>query len=193
MALTKAQAATILTRLGFRVNTAYRYRQALQNFQRGWNLGRALSVDGLKGPKTDAALLLSAARQAKRLGTASAHFSFLEMRCKCGGVNADCMRVWTPRSVFAALEVSRAKENHPITVTSGCRCPNYNAHVGGAKSSRHMAGDAVDWTGPDKDTTRSWRVWRGIGFGGHSDHSLHTDLRPTSTTSSPMTWLYPGW
>lgn len=193
MALTKAQASTILTRLGFRVNTSTRYLQGLRNFQNGWTLGIALTVDGLLGPKTDAALLLSEKRRASGLGTASAHFSYAEMQCKCGGRFADCQRIWTPRHVFAAMETSRAKVGHSILVTSGCRCPNYNQSIGGASSSRHKAGDAVDWTGPDKDTTRSWRIWRGIGYGGHSDRSLHTDLRPTSTPASPMMWVYPGW
>lgn len=193
MALTTAQAAAFLTRLGFRVNTSARYVQAVKNFQRGWNLGPALSVDGLKGAKTDAALLLSEARRARGLGTASAHFSFAEMGCKCSGRYADCSRVWTPRSVFAAMETSRAKVGGPISITSGCRCPNYNKAVGGAASSQHMPGLAVDWKGPDKDTVRSWRIWRGIGYGARSDRSLHTDLRATSTTTAPMQWVYPGW
>lgn len=191
--MTPNQAATILTRLGFRTNTTARYLQALRNFQRGWNLGRALSVDGVKGPKTDSALLLSESRRAHRLGTASAHFSFVEVQCKCGGRYADCQRVWTPRSVFASLETSRIHVGHYISVTSGCRCPNYNHAVGGARASRHMAGDAIDWTGPDKNVTKSWHLWRGIGYGAHSNHSLHTDLRSTSTVTNPMMWVYPGW
>lgn len=193
MALTQAQASTLLSRLGFRVNTNARYVQAVRNFQKAWNLGSALSVDGQKGPKTDAALLLSESRRAHRLGTASAHFSFSEVVCKCGGRYADCQRIWTPRAVFASLEASRARVAHSISVTSGCRCPNYNASVGGASNSMHKYGLAIDWTGPDKDVTRSWHIWRGIGYGSHSDHSLHTDLRPTSTTTNPMTWIYPGW
>lgn len=193
MVLTKPQASTILTHLGFRVDTGFRYSQALRNFQRGWSLRSALVVDGVKGPKTDAALLLSETRRYKGLGTASANFSFREVQCKCGGRYVDCPRIWTARSVFAALEASRAKVNHPISITSGCRCPNYNEDVGGARASQHKDGLAIDWKGPDKDTVRSWRLWRGIGYGSHSDCSLHTDLRPTSTTASPMTWVYPGW
>lgn len=193
MTLSQAQASTILTRLGFRVNTSSRYSRAVVNFQKAWNLGPFLSIDGKKGPKTDSALLLSEARRAKGLGTASAHFSFTEMRCKCGGRYEDCQRIWSPRSVYASLEASRIKVNHSIYITSGCRCPNYNARVGGASSSQHKVGLAVDWTGPDKDTVRGWHIWRGIGYGGLSDRSLHTDLRPTSTTSSPMTWKYASW
>jgi zinc D-Ala-D-Ala carboxypeptidase len=193
MALTRAQASTLLSRLGFRVNTAGNYTQSVKNFQKGWNLGAALVVDGLIGAHTDAALLLSESRRVHGLGTASAHFSFSEVLCKCGGRYADCQRIWTPRAVFASLEASRVRVGHSIGVTSGCRCPNYNASVGGASDSRHKYGDAIDWSGPDKDITRSWHIWHGIGYGAHSDHSLHTDLRPTSTVTNPMTWIYPGW
>lgn len=192
MALTKAQASVILTRLGFRVNTNGRYAQALRDFQGGWNLGTALKVDGVKGPQTDSALLLSEARRVKGLGTASRNFSFSEVACKCGGRYADCRRIWTPRSVFASLEASRARVGRAISVTSGCRCANHNKAVGGATNSMHLYGLAADWTGPDKDVTRSWRIWRGIGYGGRSDRSLHTDLRPTASVTSPVTWIYSG-
>lgn len=193
MALTKAQASTILTRLGFRVNTPTRYMQALMNFQRGWNLGAALKIDGIKGPSTDSALLLSESRRAHGLGTASAHFSFMEVRCKCGGNYVDCQRIWIRRSVFASLEGSRRRIGRSITITSGCRCPNYNRDVKGSLSSRHKSGDAVDWKGPDKDIVRSWRIWRGVGYGSNSDCALHTDLRPTASVISPTMWVYPGW
>jgi zinc D-Ala-D-Ala carboxypeptidase len=190
MSLTKAQASTILTRLGFRVNTSSRYNQAIKNFQKGWYLGAALVVDGAKGSKTDSALLLSEARRVKGLGTAAEHFSFAEMACKCGGRYTDCQRIWADRSVFASLEASRKKLGRPISITSGCRCPNHNRAVSGASNSMHLYGLAVDWRGPDKDITRSWRLWRGIGYGGRSDVSLHTDLRPTASVLSPTTWIY---
>lgn len=193
MVMTKPQSSTILTRLGFRVNTNARYSEALRNFQRGWNLGPLLANDGVLGPNTDAALRLSELRRSRGLGTASANFSFTEVRCKCSGSFADCDRIWTPRSVFSALEKSRIYVGRSISVTSGCRCPNYNARVGGAPESRHKAGDAIDWRGTDKDVVKMWKVWRGIGYGKQSDCSLHTDLRPTSTVSNPMTWVYPGW
>jgi len=190
MALTKAQASTILSRLGWRVDTAARYSQALKNFQIGWHLGNPLKIDGVLGETTSRALLLSEARRAKGLGTASANFSFSEMACKCGGKYAGCQRIWTRRSVFATLEKSRAKLGKPISITSGCRCIDHNKSVGGATQSQHLYGLAVDWRGPDKDVTRGWKIWHGIGYGGRSDVSLHTDLRSGSSGASPTTWVY---
>jgi uncharacterized protein YcbK (DUF882 family) len=34
--------------------------------------------------------------------------------------------------------------NHPITITSGCRCQQHNHDVGGADGSEHMNGKAAD-------------------------------------------------
>ena len=50
--VTRSQASTMLTALGWRTNTAARLTQAIKDFQRMWNLGAALSVDGIVGPKT---------------------------------------------------------------------------------------------------------------------------------------------
>lgn len=190
MAISKAQASRILFRLGWRVDTTTRYNQALKNFQIGWHLGNPLKADGLLGDMTSKALLLSEARRAQGLGTASANFSFSEVACKCGGRYSDCQRIWLRRSVFATLEKSRRHIGKPISVTSGCRCRNHNNAVGGAKESQHLYGLAIDWRGPDKDVTRGWKIWHGIGYGGRSDLSLHTDLRPGATPLTPTTWIY---
>lgn len=42
------------------------------------------------------------------------------------------------------LDPLRAAWGAPLIVTSGYRCPKLNAAVGGAKSSQHMSGEAVD-------------------------------------------------
>ena len=48
-----------------------------------------------------------------------------------------------------ALEVVRqALGKNPIIITSGYRSPALNAAVGGAKTSQHMAGKAVDFIVP---------------------------------------------
>ena len=43
-----------------------------------------------------------------------------------------------------ALEEVRARLGQPITVTSGYRCPELNAAVGGAATSAHVFGFAAD-------------------------------------------------
>lgn len=44
------------------------------------------------------------------------------------------------------LEQVRSIFDKPIIVTSGYRCPELNAAVGGAKNSAHMTGRAADFT-----------------------------------------------
>jgi zinc D-Ala-D-Ala carboxypeptidase len=200
MALTRTQAATILTNLGWRVNTAARLTQAIKDFQRGWNLGTALTVDGLVGPKTSAALTLSEARRRKGLPTASANFSFTEFRCKCGGKYASCRRTWVLRYHIQRLESYRAKIGRGVSITSGCRCVGHNSAVGGASNSQHLYGVASDIQGVDKDTVKSYRLFAGIGYGGKSDRALHVDSRDLGgnnktggRTYSPTMWVYSAW
>lgn len=74
-------------------------------------------------------------------GQLSENFYRYEFACHCGcgfdAVDAELIRI---------LEDVRAKlGNRPITITSGCRCMAHNEAVGGAKSSVHMTGKAVDF------------------------------------------------
>lgn len=49
---------------------------------------------------------------------------------------------------MAGAERMRAFLGHPVIISSGYRCPELNAAVGGSKSSQHMAGQAIDFTCP---------------------------------------------
>ena len=192
--LSRSQAATILQNLGWRVNTDARYLQAVKDFQTGWNLGAWLTIDGKVGPNTSAALLKSEAR--RRLGqtTCSAHFSFSEFRCKCGGAYSTCRRIWINRNQVHRLEQARAKLGRPIAVISGCRCYYWNQSVGGVSGSQHLKGTATDWIGPDKDTFKSWKLAAGIGYSASTDRVAHSDSRDkagsTNTVSNPAVWRY---
>jgi len=44
------------------------------------------------------------------------------------------------------LEKARNFFQQPITITSGFRCPELNAAVGGSPTSQHTKGEAVDFT-----------------------------------------------
>ena len=200
MAYSRTQAAAILRNLGWRVDTSARLTQAIKDFQRGWNLGPILTVDGLVGPRTSAALALSEARRRKGLPTASAHFSFTEFSCKCGGRYASCRRIWIIRNHIQRLEAYRAKIGRGVSIVSGCRCLGHNRAVGGASNSQHLYGTASDIKGVDKDTVRSYRLFAGIGYGGRSDVALHVDSRDLSgvnttggRTYAPTVWQYSSW
>ena len=198
--LTRSQAAAILSRLGFRVDTTARLTQAIKDFQLGWNLGSYLTIDGLVGPKTSAALVLSEARRRKGLGTASAHFSFSEFACKCGGRYAGCRRIWINRNHVARLEGYRSRMGTSVKIVSGCRCPGHNRAVGGASNSQHMYGTATDIAGPSHQKVAGFRLFAGIGYGGKSGLTKHVDSRDKgghNTTGGsptrPTQWVYSTW
>lgn len=177
-----------LTRLGFRVDTKARYRQAVRNFQRA----KGLPITGICDPVTHKRLI--AARDRNRVGQAdlSAHFSFRDFACKCGGRYGECQRIWIRRRMVVRLEKLRGKVG-PITLVSGCRCKRYNASISGAPSSRHIVGDAVDLP-PKWDASRiiGYRLFTGVGTGGRSGKAMHVDCRPGSVYA-PVRWFYPGW
>jgi hypothetical protein len=188
--LTKAQTSTILKALGWRVDTAARYVQAVKDFQSGWNLGTALVSDGKVGPATSSALLKSQALQKAGKPTASKNFSFKEVQCRCGGKYASCRRVWMTRATFAMMESYRAKSGKPMEVVSGCRCPSHNKAVGGSPTSRHPMGLACD-VQPRYSvaTVKGWKVATHIGYGSVSKKVVHIDLGSGATKTNPRIYV----
>jgi len=184
--LTQAQATTILRALGWRVRNTTEYTRCVKNFQLGWNLGPALTGDGKVGPATSAALLKSENNRRKGLGTASAHFSFTEVQCRCRGKYSTCQRVWTKRKTFVMMEQYRTKSKRAFTVVSGCRCASHNAAVGGSKTSRHLTGLASD-VKPlfSTSTVKSWRVATHIGYSPSLGKVVHIDVGSGATKTSP--------
>lgn len=195
--LTRAEATSMLKAIGFD-NAARAYRTAVRGFQRGWNLGPALKVDGIVGPLTSAALRTSYARHRKGLTTLSANFDYREFRCKCGGAFADCRRIWVLRKHVRRLEVYRGFLGQPVVIISGCRCPGRNRQVGGAASSQHMFGVASDVTGLVTLAERRRRkTFAGLGYKRGSTLVVHVDSRDLgghnphgATPKRPATWRY---
>lgn len=198
--ITRSNAQAILYRLGF--DHSYRnFTSAVKGFQKGWNLGTALTVDGILGPKTSDALLKSEARRKAGRGTMSANFSFVEFRCKCGDDGTpytSCDRIWVLRAHVRRLEAYRAKVNKAIRIISGCRCTSHNRAVGGATKSQHLFGGASDIYGLVSLTTlRSYGIFAGLGYQRATNRVVHVDSRDltgNNTTggrpSNPTTWPY---
>lgn len=61
--------------------------------------------------------------------------------CGCGFDTVDA------ETLFIVQDV-RDKFGRPVRVTSGCRCPEWNRRVGGAKNSKHLLGMAIDFIVP---------------------------------------------
>jgi hypothetical protein len=188
--LTKAQTTTILKALGWRVDTPARYLQGVKDFQGGWNLGTALKVDGLVGPATSSALLKSEALRKAGKPTASAHFSFTEVRCRCNGRFASCRRIWMTRATLQMMESYRTKSKQALTVVSGCRCPSHNKEVGGSPTSRHPMGLACDVQPRfSVATVKGWKVATHIGYGSVSKKVVHIDLGKGATKTNPAIYV----
>ena len=186
-----------LAALGWRVDTTARYGQAVKDFQRGWNLGAALAVDGDPGPKTRAALEVSLTRRAAGLPDFSAHFSAVEFQCNCGDggrtIATDCARIWTPRSTVQMAERYRSIVG-PYTPVRACRCARENRRVGGASRSQHLSGRGLD-VPVYKVTPEQVRAAgigaTGVGYYpyGSRRYVRHIDNRPGGWV---IPWGYPG-
>lgn len=195
---TGAQATSILRNLGFRVSSSNEYAQSLRTFQAGYNLGAWLAIDGQCGPITSAALARCEVNRRAGRSTASAHFSWTEFRCTCGGRYPGCRVILVRRELLQSLEKYRAKVG-PTSVVSGYRCPSRNKAVKGALNSQHQYGGAADI-----DYALTWpqvvglRAFAGIGKSVRTGKVRHVDRRDKSghnTTGSslarPQIWDYP--
>ena len=74
------------------------------------------------------------------MGDLTDHFSRWEFACKCG-CGMDTVD-WEVLSILEELHDDMG--NVPITITSGCRCHQYNLLIKGSKRSQHMESRAAD-------------------------------------------------
>lgn len=130
---------------------------AYRNFQKDYGL----KVDGIYGAKTDAKLISVIKQKQKELevkvdGVAGVntinakqnqtvtwdkikYFRESEFTCKCGcGMNNIDLKL------VKILDEIRDYFEQPVVISSGCRCKNHNARVGGVQGSRHVLGKASD-------------------------------------------------
>lgn len=117
-----------------------------------------LKADGLCGPETEQALRQAVAAGEKKedFWQEIRYFTREEFRCpcgKCGGFPAE------PEEKLVRLEDRvRGHFGKPIRNSSGVRCKQHNARVGGVANSRHLYGRAVDFavTGVSAKTVLAW-------------------------------------
>ena len=77
-------------------------------------------------------------------GYISKHFRQAEFTCNhCGEIHPTYPT--PPTEVLEWLEIVRAHYDSPVIVNSGYRCSIHNKNVGGATSSLHLQGQAVDF------------------------------------------------
>jgi uncharacterized protein YcbK (DUF882 family) len=109
------------------------------------------------------------------MGDVSAHFSRWEFDCPhCGALEGPA------GELLQVLERLRAHSGRPLVVVSGYRCPEYNARVGGIRSSQHLHGRAADVArGLFRASTA--RDAGAIGVGLRDGWVIHVDVTPGRT------------
>lgn len=115
------------------------------------------------------------------------NFSIAELACRCAGRFCGGA-YWHDAEFLDALQTLRDEIGRPFVITSGHRCAQWNAAVGGAPNSRHKT-IAVDisLTGHDRFALRdaAKRIgFTGVGLG---KTFIHLDRRVRSAR-----WYYKG-
>lgn len=95
---------------------------------------------------------------------ASAHFTMAEYACDCDGY---CDGFPSPMDplLLEKVEALRCALGAPVVITSGVRCPERNAEVGGIQGSWHLSGHAADLYCPGISYTQVAAQARALGLG----------------------------
>ena len=128
-------------------------KAAVERFQEAFG---GIVVDGLAGDETDKAMRHAVAYgmpgkepdtkpQTGTFWDDIKYFTrdeaFIGCPCgKCGGFPAE-----PTEALIRAADAVREHFGAPVIPTSTVRCPEHNAAVGGVKTSRHLAGRAMDF------------------------------------------------
>ncbi len=147
--MTVKQRQLLLAYLGFYEGTADgqwgpESREAAVRFQQAYG---GLTVDGIVGQNTEKALKQAVAEgmpeQTEDFWKSIRYFRREEFACKCG-----CYCNGYPKEMqeLAVQLADRARGyfGRPAHISSGLRCPQHNANVGGVRNSQHLYGEAVD-------------------------------------------------
>lgn len=98
------------------------------------------AIDGIIGAQTLKAIesLLDKSCPEQPRASLSKYFSVAECRCPC------CGACDMTQQILNLADTIREHFNAPTIVTSGYRCKQHNAKVGGVSNSRHLSGRAMD-------------------------------------------------
>lgn len=112
------------------------------------------------------------------VGLGLKHFNeATEFVCECG-----CGRDVVDKIKLMA-DAAREAYGHPLVISSGARCPTFNAKVGGIANSNHIDGTAIDVYSPGRMSSAEVdalaAVMQSVGFHTISYHAnlfVHGDL-----------------
>lgn len=165
-----------LVSLGFRGRQSDAVRVFQSTYRRGEFGGTGkLKVDGVLGPRTSKALT----HCVENGGRVAEHFRYVEFQCSCGGAYSSCRGVLITRDLVRMLSwLRRVHYKKGLRVVSAYRCVGRNAAVGGASSSQHLTGMAVDLEQLLPRNTRLPMYVGGVGYQGDTGLIRHLDVRP---------------
>ena len=114
------------------------------------------------------------------MGDLSEHFSRSEFRCPC------CNFDTVDTELLRILEVVRSHFDRPITITSGFRCVDHNAAVGGSDRSQHLYGRAADIAVDGVSPAIVAELADQLGAGGVGTYETFTHI--DSRSNGPARW-----
>lgn len=118
--------------------------QATKDFQAGYGLSDSGVFDSATEEKILQALT-GAIEKVADFWEEVRYFKKDEFRCKCGKF-CDGFPAQPEKKLLSLADRVRGHFGVPMIVSSGVRCKQHNANVGGASASRHMSGKAMDFT-----------------------------------------------
>jgi len=108
-----------------------------------WQRENGLTPDGIAGAMTRGKILKLPAPEINDWWSSIQYFSRKEFACKCGRY-CDGYPAQMQRTVVELADRAREELRGVGFVSSGLRCSQHNANVGGVSNSRHLTGKAVD-------------------------------------------------
>lgn len=129
-----------------------RSEAATKEFQTAFG---GLAADGICGAETEKALKHAVAYgmpEKKVEDTATGdfwdgikYFKRKEFKCKCGNIYCNGYPAEPQEKLVMVADRVREHFGAVATVSSGLRCKQHNANVGGVTNSRHLTGKAMDF------------------------------------------------
>lgn len=161
--MTNKQRQNLLAYLGYYVGAidgvfGSGSREATKAFQRDFFQDES-KVDGICGTETEKALTHAVAygmpaREVKETTATTTggdfwadikHFDRKEFKCKCGNIHCNGYPAEPEEKLVRVADRVREHFGSYATVSSGLRCTQHNAKVGGVSNSRHLTGKAMDF------------------------------------------------
>ena len=136
--MTELQINSLLCYLGY-----FDTKEALKKFQ----ADNGLEVSGICDTETEKALLDAVNkpdRETEDFWDGIKYFKREEFKCKCGKY-CDGFPVEPEKKLVTVADRVREHFGKSAIVSSGVRCKQHNANVGGVENSRHLFGKAMDF------------------------------------------------